>query len=89
MTEYRTISNEKDWLKRMLEKLDLQGLQLVPENGRGTPNSRVGWTRDKVIEEIRRLADEQLKMRYYDPQDPNFRRLQYTRYADDFLLGFI
>lgn len=24
-----------------------------------------------------------------DPNDPNFRRLWYTRYADDFLLGFI
>jgi hypothetical protein len=23
-----------------------------------------------------------------DPQDPDFRRLRYTRYADDFLLGF-
>lgn len=24
-----------------------------------------------------------------DPQDPNYRRLKYVRYADDFLLGFI
>ncbi len=24
----------------------------------------------------------------YDPQDPNYRRLRYVRYADDFLLGF-
>lgn len=25
----------------------------------------------------------------YDPKDPNFRRLKYLRYADDFLLGYI
>lgn len=24
-----------------------------------------------------------------DPEDPDFRRLKYVRYADDFLLGFI
>ena len=88
-SEYRTVTNKKEWLKRVLEKLDSQGLQLVPENGRGTPNPRAGWTRDEVIEEIGRLTEEQLKTRYYDPQDPNYRRLQYTRYADDFLLGFI
>ena len=52
-------------------------------------NPRAGWTRDEVIEEIGRLTEEQLKTRYYDSQDPNYRRLQYTRYADDFLLGFI
>ena len=42
-----------------------------------------------MIEEIGRLTEEQLKTRYYDSQDPNYRRLQYTSYADDFLLGFI
>jgi len=88
-TEYRTVANQKDWLKRVLNKLDSQGLKCVPENGRGAPNPRAGWTRDEVIEEIRKLADEQLKTKYYDPQDPSYRRLQYTRYADDFLLGFI
>ena len=88
-SEYRTVTNKKEWLKRVLDKLDSQGLQLVPENGRVAPNPRAGWTRDEVIEEIRRLTEEQQKTRYYDSQDPNYRRLQYTSYADDFLLGFI
>jgi hypothetical protein len=25
----------------------------------------------------------------YDPNDPNYRRLRYCRYADDILLGFV
>ena len=29
------------------------------------------------------------KLPSYDPQDPNFRRLWYVRYADDFLLGYV
>jgi group II intron reverse transcriptase/maturase len=41
------------------------------------------------LEEARRLSREAQKMPSRDPQDPNFRRLWYTRYADDFLLGLV
>jgi len=37
---------------------------------------------------IQRLKHERRQLPSYDPQDPNFRRLYYIRYADDFLLGF-
>jgi len=36
---------------------------------------------------FKRLQQQQLATDYSDPFDPNFRRLEYVRYADDFLLG--
>ena len=36
--------------------------------------------------EVRRKAQH---MPSYDPTDPNYRRLKYVRYADDWLIGFI
>ncbi len=41
------------------------------------------------LEEARRLSREAQKIPSRDPHDPNFRRLWYTRYADDFLLGLV
>ena len=35
------------------------------------------------------VEEEAVETRALDPRDLNYRRLQYTRYADDFLLGFI
>jgi group II intron reverse transcriptase/maturase len=37
----------------------------------------------------KQLRSEQRQLPSYDTQDPNFRRLSYVRYADDFLLGFV
>ena len=39
-------------------------------------------------EEARRLRQQAQHMASRDPNDPDFRRLWYVRYADDFLLGF-
>jgi hypothetical protein len=39
-------------------------------------------------EELVRLRKQAQRMPSRDPNDPNFRRLWYVRYADDFLLGF-
>jgi group II intron reverse transcriptase/maturase len=38
--------------------------------------------------EVNRLKLERRKMPSMNPCDPNYRRLRYVRYADDFLLGF-
>jgi hypothetical protein len=40
-------------------------------------------------EEAKLFRQLQQQLPYYDPSDPDFRRLKYVRYADDFLLGFI
>lgn len=41
------------------------------------------------IEKYNELWERKRKLPSQDPNDPNFRRLRYVRYADDFLLGFI
>jgi group II intron reverse transcriptase/maturase len=45
--------------------------------------------RNGQLEEARKLELERRQLPAVDPNDPNFRRLQYVRYADDWLLGFI
>ncbi len=39
-------------------------------------------------DEAKAILKQMRKMTSVDPTDPNFRRLRYCRYADDFLLGF-
>jgi group II intron reverse transcriptase/maturase len=41
------------------------------------------------LDEVKRLAQERRKMMSVAPVDPDYRRLRYVRYADDFLLGFV
>jgi len=43
----------------------------------------------KDSNEVERLTRERRKMPRNAPCDPNYRRLRYVRYADDFLLGFV
>jgi len=38
--------------------------------------------------EAKELSQQAKRMPSIDPQDPNYRRLRYIRYADDFLVGF-
>jgi group II intron reverse transcriptase/maturase len=40
-------------------------------------------------EEARSVRKQAQKLSSIDPQDPDYRRLRYCRYADDFLLGFV
>ena len=41
------------------------------------------------IEEVKRLEQQRRTIPSIDPYDPNYRRLRYCRYADDWLLGFV
>ncbi len=62
-----------------------ENLEIYPDSEKGPQSFDAGKTR----KELEKLTDETLRTRRSDPLDQNFRRLQYTRYADDFLLGFI
>ena len=84
-----------------LNKLDVFAeTVLIPQHTRGKlrrPNreyrridyqlarARENRDRDKISELQRKLR----QLPSGDPQDPGYRRLRYTRYADDHLLGFI
>jgi len=41
------------------------------------------------LDEVKRLVQERRKLMSVAPVDPDYRRLRYVRYADDFLLGFV
>ncbi len=45
--------------------------------------------RQAIIEQIRELDTAHKSIPCKDPMDANFRRLQYVRYADDFIIGII
>ncbi len=45
--------------------------------------------RREDFEEVKRLVQERRKLMAVEPIDPDYRRLRYIRYADDFLLGFV
>jgi group II intron reverse transcriptase/maturase len=72
--------------------------QLIPANTRGARRkTNPSYTRLTVqasearkkgdFERANRLHKQSQSMPSRDPNDPNFRRLWYVRYADDFLLG--
>jgi group II intron reverse transcriptase/maturase len=73
---------------------------LIPAYTRGDrrranpPYSRIDTTiqrkrRQGKMEEVKRLERQRRALPSVDPYDPNYRRLRYCRYADDWLLGFI
>lgn len=73
---------------------------LIPEFTKGdrrrTSNAYLAvykrWKRAKAsgkVERAKELRELLLKQPINDYQDPNYRRLRYVRYADDFVLGFI
>jgi len=53
-----------------------------------TGNRIAAARKRKEPEKVHRLILERRQMHSVDPMDPEFRRLRYVRYADDFLLGF-
>jgi group II intron reverse transcriptase/maturase len=73
---------------------------LIPRYTRGSRRkinrkyAQLGWEMSKAkarndMQTVKRLRQERRSCPSQDTYDPNYRRLSYVRYADDFLLGFI
>jgi RNA-directed DNA polymerase len=62
-------------LRRKIERLRADGAELAEINA--------------AMAEIKAINKERRKVPSVDPMDPNFKRLRYCRYADDFLIGII
>lgn len=84
-----------------LDKLDeFIEKELIPEYTKGKRRAinleynRLAYHREFArkrgnMEKAGKILKEMRKIPSSDTQDPNYRRLRYIRYADDFLLGFI
>jgi group II intron reverse transcriptase/maturase len=84
-----------------LDRLDrFVETQLIPQHNRGegrAHNRAYGRVRAAItralrrddLDEVRRLRKQLRTLPRGNPRDPGYRRLWYTRYADDHLLGFI
>lgn len=72
--DYRRIRNRTSYLRRNVDALRAQGLADSPKI-------------TSMLEEIGRLKAERATVPASDALDPNYRRLRYCRYADDFLIG--
>ena len=72
---------------------------LIPAHTRGTKrkrnrawgalSTRLAYHRKRGNHQLAaQLRKQMLQLPYNDPYDPEYRRLRYVRYADDFVLGF-
>ena len=85
----------------VLDRLDKYiELELIPQYTSGKrrrtnpPYVRLTWAASDArksgdLSTARQLSQQAQRIPSRDPNDPNFRRLWYTRYADDFLLGLV
>lgn len=84
-------------LKAQFNRGDRRALNpeyLKLSNRRTTLRKKLDRTQDPenrqvIIEQIRELDKVHKSIPCKDPMDANFRRLQYVRYADDFIIGII
>lgn len=72
--EYKKIKREKEKLSNKIRKAQKQEDQILAK---------------KLITDWKELGKTQRSIPSKDPNDPHYKRLWYTRYADDFAFGFI
>ena len=66
-----------------------QGKQRAMNPGYARVTQQVRTARRRGDPNLNDLIQQRRQLPAGDPHDPNFRRLKYCRYADDFILGFI
>jgi hypothetical protein len=78
------------WVESTLVPAHTRGAKRRVGSDYGRLQAQLGKARgEKNLEETKRLMKERRKLTSYDPTDPDYRRLRYVRYADDFILGFV
>ena len=71
---YHNLESQRSRLKRTIKRLRAENQHEEAQ---------------RVFKTYRKLSQKQNEMTFGEARDPNFRRLWYCRYADDFLLGII
>lgn len=73
--KYRSLTQRIYERRRKITRLSLEDNNLMKINA--------------IKKEVRQLINERFTMRSRDGLDPKYRRLQFCRYADDFIIGII
>lgn len=88
--EYMEIFNKGKTRKVSKDYGRLKGrYQLYNEKCRANWNSMNDQDKQIALKELKRLRKEYLSVFSGEQMDSNYRKLQYTRYCDDFLIGII
>ena len=79
------------FVENVLIPAHTRGTKRRRNHTRGALSTRLAYHRKKGNPQLlaAQLRKEMQQLPYGDPYDPEYRRLRYVRYADDFVLGFI
>ena len=76
------------WVENVLIPAHTRGERRKGNTAYYRINSRIAKLRKRGKAEDKELVKQRRKLSSSDPNDPDFRRLRYVSYADDFLLGY-